>query len=46
MPPEKLNPVMDYLCEAYMGVLTLEVFSEADFLSSVAALEGWGNQVR
>jgi sugar phosphate isomerase/epimerase len=37
--PEKLDPVMDYLCEAYKGVLTLEVFSEADFHSSVAALE-------
>ena len=39
MPPEKLDPVMDYLCEAYDGVVTLEVFSEADFHSSVAALK-------
>ncbi len=39
MPPEKLNPVMDYLCEAFTGVVTLEVFSEADFQSSLAALK-------
>lgn len=38
MPPEKLNPVLDYLQEAYTGVLTLEVFNEADFQSSVAAM--------
>jgi len=39
MAPEKLNPVIDYLCEAFTGVVTLEVFSEADFQSSVAALK-------
>ncbi len=38
MPPEILNPVMDYLSEAYQGILTLEVFSEADFHTSLAAM--------
>lgn len=38
MPPETLNPVVDCLCEAFTGVVTLEVFGEADFQSSVAAL--------
>lgn len=40
MPGERLNPVVDLLLRApYTGVLTLEVFGEADFASSVAALE-------
>ena len=39
MAPEKLNPVVDVLLqENYGGVVTLEVFNEADFLGSVAAL--------
>jgi sugar phosphate isomerase/epimerase len=40
MPPEKLNPVVSALARGgYSGVLTLEVFGQADFESSVAALE-------
>jgi len=46
MPPEMLNPVLDFLCEAYTGVLTLEVFSEADFHSSMAALSASLNRGR
>jgi adenosylcobalamin phosphodiesterase len=39
MPPEKLNPVVSTLARAgYSGVLTLEVFGQADFDTSVAAL--------
>lgn len=39
-PPEKLKPVMGMLLrENYAGVLTLEVFGEEDFESSVSALE-------
>jgi len=40
VPPHRLNPVMDCLLrEAYAGVLTLEVFGEKDFDSSLAALQ-------
>jgi sugar phosphate isomerase/epimerase len=40
MPPEKINPVIELLLrENYSGVLTLEVFREEDFYSSVQALE-------
>ncbi len=40
MPPEKLNPVLAALRDAnYDGVLTLEIFGEADFHSSLAALK-------
>ncbi len=46
MPPEILNPVMDYLSEAYRGILTLEVFSEADFHSSLAAMHASLNRPR
>lgn len=39
MPPEKLNPVLALLARSgYSGVLTLEVFGEDDFHSSLAAL--------
>jgi sugar phosphate isomerase/epimerase len=38
VPAAQLNPVIDYLGEVYTGVLTLEVFGEADFNTSVAAL--------
>lgn len=38
--PEKLRSVVDELVRAnYTGVLTIEVFAEADFLTSLAALE-------
>lgn len=40
MPPEQLNPVVDLLLrERYAGVLTLEVFGEDDFHTSLAAFE-------
>ena len=40
VPPEKLNPVVETLSrENYSGVLTLEVFGEEDFYSSLAAFE-------
>jgi sugar phosphate isomerase/epimerase len=40
MPPDRLNPVLASLVQAgYAGVLTLEVFGEDDFHSSLAALE-------
>jgi sugar phosphate isomerase/epimerase len=40
MPPEKLNPVIGILLrEGYAGVLTLEVFGEDDFYSSLEALK-------
>jgi sugar phosphate isomerase/epimerase len=40
MPPEKLNPVIGTLLrEGYAGVLTLEVFGEDDFYSSLEALK-------
>ena len=40
MPREKLVPVLKLLlAERYTGVLTLEVFGEADFFSSKQALE-------
>jgi sugar phosphate isomerase/epimerase len=39
-PPEQLNPVVDLLLrERYAGVLTLEVFGEDDFHTSLAAFE-------
>jgi hypothetical protein len=41
-----LNPVLDFLCEAYTGVVTLEVFSEADFHSSMAALSASLSRLR
>ena len=46
MPPEKLNLVLDYLNEAYTGVVTLEVFGEADFQTSVAAVKASINRLR
>jgi sugar phosphate isomerase/epimerase len=40
MPPGKLNPVIELLLrENYSGVLTLEVFGEDDFYSSLKALK-------
>jgi sugar phosphate isomerase/epimerase len=40
-PREKLKAVLDELvCSDYRGVLTVEVFSEADFLTSRAAIDG------
>jgi len=39
LPPQKLDPVLECLLhENYSGVLTLEVFGEADFHTSVEAL--------
>jgi sugar phosphate isomerase/epimerase len=39
LPPERLDPIIALLLSAnYRGVLTLEVFGEDDFQSSVAAL--------
>ncbi len=39
-PPEQLDPVLALLArERYAGVLTLEVFGEADFHSSLTALQ-------
>ncbi len=37
MPPERLDPVVAFLADGFGGVVTLEVFSEADFFSSLAA---------
>jgi len=39
MPPEKLDPVVAFLRSAFAGVLTLEVFSQTDLETSLAALE-------
>jgi sugar phosphate isomerase/epimerase len=40
VPPEQLDPIIELLLrENYTGVVTLEVFGEADFLSSQLALE-------
>jgi hypothetical protein len=40
MPPEKLNPVVALLLrERYAGVVTLEIFGEEDFHTSLAAFE-------
>lgn len=41
MAPEQLDPVINWLLQQrYTGVLTLEVFGEADFWSSLEALHG------
>mgnify|MGYP003924376523 CR=1 FL=1 len=40
MPPERLDPVVTFLVQSFRGVVTLEVFSEADFFSSLAAWRG------
>ncbi len=41
VPPEKLNPVIDLLHqENFSGVMTIEVFGEEDFLSSMETLKG------
>jgi sugar phosphate isomerase/epimerase len=46
-PPEKLNPVVELLLrENYRGVLTLEIFGEDDFNSSLAALEKSAREVK
>ncbi len=37
MPPEQLDPVVTFLVQRFKGVVTLEVFSEADFFSSLTA---------
>ncbi len=40
VPPEKLNPVIDLLHqENFSGVMTIEVFGEEDFLSSMETLK-------
>jgi sugar phosphate isomerase/epimerase len=39
MPPEALDPVVAHLLENMRGVVTLEVFSVDDFLSSKSAFE-------
>jgi predicted xylose isomerase-like sugar epimerase len=41
--PQKLDPVVRLLDEGFRGVLTFEVFSEADFQDS---LEAFGNSVQ
>ncbi|MEK7327906.1 MAG: cobamide remodeling phosphodiesterase CbiR, partial [Chloroflexota bacterium] len=47
VPPEKLNPVVELLLrEHYTGVLTLEIFGEDDFYSSLAALEKSVKEIR
>jgi sugar phosphate isomerase/epimerase len=38
MPAERLDPVLAFLAARFSGVLTLEVFSQADLESSLAAL--------
>jgi sugar phosphate isomerase/epimerase len=38
MPAEKVKAVWDVLTAAYSGVVTLEIFSQADFESSLAVL--------
>lgn len=41
MPPEQLDPVIELLLDSnYDGLLTLEIFGEADFASSLEALTG------
>jgi hypothetical protein len=41
MPLEKVQAVWDELIQAkYAGVLTLEIFSEEDFVSSLEVIEG------
>ncbi|MCS7220713.1 MAG: cobamide remodeling phosphodiesterase CbiR [Anaerolineae bacterium] len=37
MPPERLDPMVAFLVQGFRGVVTLEVFGEADFFSSLAA---------
>ncbi len=39
VPPDTLDPVMRLLSGSFDGVLTLELFKEADWLDSLAALE-------
>ncbi|MCS6909404.1 MAG: sugar phosphate isomerase/epimerase [Anaerolineales bacterium] len=47
LPPDKLDPVIALLLrENYAGVLTLEVFGEDDFHSSLAALQSSLHRVR
>lgn len=47
VPPEKLNPVLETLLLAeYSGVVTLEVFGEEDFYSSVEALKRGVDEVK
>lgn len=44
VPAEKLRAVVDKLvCADYRGVFTVEIFSEADFLTSLAALDAIGH---
>ena len=46
MPSALSDDEMRYLCEAYTGVVTLEIFNEADFQASVAALNASVNRLR
>lgn len=39
VPPERLDPVVDYLRRRFEGVLTLEVFNREDLASSLDALQ-------
>lgn len=39
VPPAQLDAILARLCASYRGVLTLEVFGEADFWDSVTALQ-------
>jgi len=39
-PEAMLDPVVEALCDRFDGVVTLEVFSEEDFLESLAAFQG------
>jgi sugar phosphate isomerase/epimerase len=41
VPPQELQAVLQLLLDAdYQGVLTLEIFGEEDFTSSMGALHG------
>ena len=41
MPPQQLDAVLQLLVEsAYRGIVTLEIFGQEDFESSMAALYG------
>ena len=38
VPPDRLDPVVDYLARRFTGVLTLEVFDKSDLDGSLAAI--------
>jgi len=39
MPPQSLDPVMEFLAERFTGIVTVEVFSEKDFHGSMEAVK-------